>query len=75
MKFFSSLLVIFLFVFPLFVFAQDQTIELNAQVLDSSKSLNWLYSENTKSLIVGLSITILTILVGIGLYYLIKIIY
>ncbi|GEM_PF-6164066 len=75
MKFFSSLFFVFIFVFPLLVFAQEQTVELNAEISDSAKTFSWLYSENTKSLIVGISITIMTILIGVGLYYLIKLVY
>jgi len=72
-----SFLFIFLVLISQVVLAEEQSIDLNIKVSDSyiARAFHWLYSESTKQLIIGSMITVLTILAGAGLYYLVELFY
>lgn len=69
----SSKLILLFFTFILFsqiIFAEEN-ITITAEVKGAS-TINWLYSEETKQIVVGSAVTVFTILIGMGVYYLIK---
>ncbi len=60
----------FILFFASFVFAEE-SVAVELDVSDSV--ISWLYSGGVKEKIVGGSITFVTLLVSVGLYYLLKV--
>lgn len=60
----------FFFLFLATTAAEEQIVDVEAEVSESFS--NWLYSDAVKNKIVGSGITITTVIIGVGVYYLIK---
>lgn len=63
--------VILLFFIPL-LSADEQTVTITTEVIDSSP-YHWLFHEQTKTTVTGVFVTLMTVLVGLIVYYAIKI--
>ena len=58
--------------FIVFVSAEEQSVGVEVDVSDSV--ILWLYSDGVKERIVGSIITFATVLAGIGVYYLVRLV-
>ena len=64
---------LFLLILVSNVYAEEQTVSVDAQI-DSSFA-SWLFNESTKHDVIGMFVTITTVIIGIVLYYVFKTVY
>lgn len=68
----KSILLFFIFILFSQTILAEENITITAEVQEKT-TMNWLYSEHTKQTIIGSTVTLSTILTGLGIYYLVKI--